>query len=196
MRTLALAVSLVMALFGPLESLDQAIQAQVQAHRTPALERPMKAASDLGRPAVMFGGLLLLAVADPAGPGAARLAIAALVPVNLVVEGLKRATDRTRPDGEHKRSNAAFPSSHAANAATLAAVLARRWRRIAIPAWLAAAIVAFSRVYLNRHWMSDVLAGVAIGVLGAWVAMRWISPWIEARFVRAAQRRATPRTGS
>ena len=194
MRPLALAVSLVMAFLGPVESLDQAIQAQVQAHRTPALERPMKTASDLGKPAVLFGGLLLLAIADPAGPATARLAIAALIPVNLVVEGLKRATDRTRPDGEHKRSNAAFPSSHAANAATLAAVLARRWRRITIPAWLAAAMVAFSRLYLNRHWMSDVLAGVAIGVLGAWVAFRWISPWIEAWFARVAARRAAPRT--
>ena len=147
--------------------------------RSPALERPMKAASDIGRPAVLFGALLAIAILDPAGPGTARLAVVALVPVNLTVEALKRLVNRTRPDGEQKRSNASFPSSHAANAATLAAVLARRWRRLTVPAWVAAGISGFSRMYLDRHFLSDVLVGGALGMLGVWAAARWVANWTE-----------------
>ena len=93
--------------------------------------------------------------------------------------------NRTRPDGEQKRSNASFPSSHAANAATLAAVLARRWRRLTVPAWVAAAVIGFSRIYLNRHFLSDVLFAGALGVLGAWAAARLLASW-TARKGRAA----------
>jgi undecaprenyl-diphosphatase len=165
---------LVLALLGPIQRLDDAAIAAVQAARTPALERPMRAASDAGRPVVVFGGLLAVALLDGAkGVTTARLALLALLPTNLIVEGLKRATDRTRPDGEHKRSNASFPSSHAANAFALATVLARRWRRWA-PAWFAVAgIVAFSRVYLNRHYVSDVMVGAAIGVACALLVEAW-----------------------
>ena len=46
---------LCLALLGPVDALDVAVQAQVQAMRSPALEGPMKAASDIGKPAVLFG---------------------------------------------------------------------------------------------------------------------------------------------
>jgi undecaprenyl-diphosphatase len=107
------------------------------------------------------------------GVETAQTALLVLAPTNLIVEGLKRVTDRTRPDGEHKRSNASFPSSHAANIFALAVVLGRRWRR-AVP-WLlvVALLVGISRVYLNRHWTSDVVAGAAIGALTAVLVTRW-----------------------
>jgi undecaprenyl-diphosphatase len=104
----------------------------------------------------------------------------ALLPVNAAVELLKYAVDRTRPDGEHERKNSSFPSSHAANAFAIAAVLARRWRRAAIPAWLAASVVAFSRVYLDRHWLSDVIGALALALAGAWAAA-WIVRWWRER---------------
>jgi undecaprenyl-diphosphatase len=132
----------------------------------------MRGASDVGRPALLFGGLLAIAVFDVAGPGTARLALAALLPTNLVVEGMKRAVNRTRPDGERKRSNASFPSSHAANAFALAWVFARRWRRPSAAFWLAAGVVAFSRLYLNRHYLSDVVVGAAVGIACAILAAR------------------------
>ena len=108
--------------------------------------------------------------------------------MNLAVEGLKRLTYRARPDGEHKRSNAAFPSSHAANAFALAAVLARRWRRAAPALWLLAALIAFSRIYLNRHFTSDAVVGSVIGLVGAWaVHAEW-----ERRRLRAQERASLP----
>jgi undecaprenyl-diphosphatase len=160
-------------LLNPIEQLDWSVQHAVQGHRAPALEPLMRGATSIGKPANVLGALLGIAILDvAAGPATARLAVLALIPTNLVVEVTKRAVDRARPDGEHRRSNASFPSSHAANAFALAAVLARRWRRAGWAFWTAALLVAASRVYLNRHFMSDVVAAAVIGVLCAALAAR------------------------
>lgn len=176
-----------LAFLGPLQALDDGMQAAIQDMRSPALERPMRTLTDIGRPVVLFGGLLLVAAFDAAaGPATARLALAALVPTNLAVEGLKRGIGRTRPDGDRKRSNSSFPSSHAANAFALAFVLARRYRRVAAVFVLFAGAVACSRTYLNRHYVSDIVAGAAIGWFAAWGTARFFA----ARAARSATARA------
>jgi undecaprenyl-diphosphatase len=170
------ALLLWLAFLGPLQALDDSVQAAVQRMRSPALEKPMRALTDVGRPVVVFGGLLLVAAFDAAaGPSTARLALAALIPTNLVVEGLKVGIGRTRPDGDRKRVNSSFPSSHAANAFALAFVLARRYRRAVALFVALAAAVAFSRMYLNRHFLSDVVAGAFIGAACAWAVARWFA---------------------
>jgi membrane-associated phospholipid phosphatase len=177
-----LALLLAISLLSPLEGLDRAVQGAVQSRRSPFWEAPMRGATAVGRPAVLFGGLLAIAVfCGPAGPATARACLFALAPANLVVEGLKWSLNRARPDGEHKRSNASFPSSHAANAFALAAVLARRWRRTGPALWLAATAIAWSRVYLNRHFLSDIVVGAAIGLLCGWAVERWLAHRAERR---------------
>jgi membrane-associated phospholipid phosphatase len=177
------AALLALTVLAPAESLDVQARHAVQALRSPALERPMHAISD----ACERGNLttVLLAAALFGGAGGIELAreiVIVLVPVNVVVEVTKRVTNRARPDGEHRSSNAAFPSSHAANAFAVAVVLARRMRRGAIAFLLAAAVVAFSRLYLDRHWLSDVIVGAAIGAAMAW----WISRALARRRPDAA----------
>ena len=170
---IALALSLAMA--APIQRLDEQVQRSVQAGRRPELEGPMRTASSTRQGAVVAGGLLIVALATgPAGPPTARAALAVLVPVNLMVEGLKLATNRERPDGTRHRANSSFPSSHAANAAALALVLGLRWRRLGGVFGLLAALVGFSRIYLNRHFLSDVLFGMAIGVGIGWWTLRWL----------------------
>ena len=168
---------LALALLAPLERLDASLQQVVQAHRAGWLERPMRAATDVGKPVVVTSALLAIAVFDLAeGVPLARVALVAAVVVNLVVEGVKRATNRTRPDGDANRANSSFPSSHAANAFALAVIFARRWPRGAPWFFAAALVVSAARVYLNRHFTSDVLAGAIIGAgLTLVVArrMRW-----------------------
>ena len=174
------ALLLILAILAPVESLDVSVQHAVQDARRPVFEAPARFLSDrLGRPAVVLGTLLAVCVVGgAAGVETARLALATLIPLNLLTEGLKRLTLRTRPDGERNRDNSSFPSSHAANAIGLAAVLARRWRRLAPAFGGLAVLTALSRIYLNRHWLSDVVAGAAIGfgcaamVLAAWERRR------------------------
>jgi membrane-associated phospholipid phosphatase len=135
----------------------------------------MHAASDLGKHEIVLAGLLAIALLDPvAGRATVLRVLAVLVPTNLVVEGLKRTVGRIRPDGDRNPANASFPSSHAANAFALAAVLGRRWRRPRPLFWLLAATVAWSRVYLNRHYLSDIVAAALIGWLVAWAVERWV----------------------
>lgn len=71
-----------------------------------------------------------------------------------------------------------FPSGHAVVTTVmlgfLAFLLSRRQAMqtrliVAALAGLYVALVAFSRLYLGAHWMSDVLGGISLGV--AWVAM-------------------------
>ena len=164
---------LALALITPVVQVDEQVQRTVQSHRTPVFDRVMQAATDLGRRDLVAGMLLGVAVLDPvAGPAVARLAIVGLAGTNLVVEGVKWAVNRPRPDGEHKRSNSSFPSSHAANAVCLAWIFARRWPRLGGAFWLLALVVAWSRVYLGRHYLSDVVGGAAIGLLCTWAALR------------------------
>lgn len=77
-----------------------------------------------------------------------------------VTHGLKAAIDRRRPDdGRH-----AFPSGHASATAATAAVLQRHlgWK-VGVPAYAVAAYTAASRLVDNHHFLTDVIAGAAIG---------------------------------
>jgi undecaprenyl-diphosphatase len=178
MKTLLLAV----ALLGPVQSVDVAVQQAAQASRAPWLEPVMRGATDTAKVPTVLAAFLAITLFDAAaGPATIKLALLALVPANLAVEGLKRAVNRGRPDGEHKRSNASFPSSHAANAAAIAWIFSRRWRRLAPLFWGLALTVAWSRIYLNRHYLSDVLAGIAIGAASGWLAPRIAERWSRAR---------------
>jgi len=166
-------ILLLVGLFASLARLDHDLQSAVQEARRPELEPSMRLATRLGHPTLVLGGLLAIALFDAAaGPATVKLALLAVVPANAVVEAGKWSVNRQRPDGERRRANSSFPSSHAANAAALAWVLSRRWRRLAPGWWLLAALVAFSRLYLNRHYPGDVAAGAAVGALCAWLAAR------------------------
>ena len=63
----------------------------------------------------------------------------------------------------------AFPSGHTASAFALAAVLsfAAKNKTYSILYLVAAILVGYSRIYLARHFLTDVLAGAIIGVLSA-----------------------------
>lgn len=61
-----------------------------------------------------------------------------------------------------------FPSNHVLNLFGQSTLIATRWRPAAIPAFLAASIVAFSRVYVGVHYPADVLGGALIGAASGW----------------------------
>jgi hypothetical protein len=86
------------------------------------------------------------------------------------VQALKFSTQRTRPDGSDDFS---FPSGHSASAFATAAVLRRHFGwKAGIPAYVIAGYVATARVHDNRHHLSDVVFGAAMGIAGERTVMR------------------------
>jgi undecaprenyl-diphosphatase len=75
-----------------------------------------------------------------------------------------------------------FPSNHAFNAFTIAAIFAHFFRKAALPAFFIAFLVAFSRIYIGVHYPSDVIAGAFAGGMvagGILLLHRWSSERFE-----------------
>jgi len=80
----------------------------------------------------------------------------------LHVQALKFTVQRTRPDGS---DNYSFPSGHSAGAFATAGVLQHHYGwKAGVPATLVAGYVATARVHDNRHYLSDVIFGGAMGI--------------------------------
>jgi undecaprenyl-diphosphatase len=95
----------------------------------------------------------------------------------IVVMTIKFTVRRQRPAGEwggiYRRTDPhSFPSGHAARAALLAVLalgMGPAWFGLLLLVW--APLVVLARVAMGVHYLSDVLAGVAIGVLFSVLAL-------------------------
>ena len=86
----------------------------------------------------------------------------------VIVQGIKHTVRRDRPSG----ACCAFPSGHSAAAFAAAAVLERHLGyRLSWPALAAATYVATSRLVDNRHFVSDVVFGAAVGTASGWTVV-------------------------
>ena len=125
-------------------------------------------AGNIGGGFLVQTGAAFAAMAVGKAAGNSRLAHvgADLVRAQLVsqtfVQATKFTTGRTRPDGSNTQS---FPSGHTASAAATASVLQRHFGwKVGAPAYAFAGYVAASRMSADKHHLSDVLMGAAIGV--------------------------------
>lgn len=74
---------------------------------------------------------------------------------------IKEVAQRERPNMENNKS---FPSGHASVAFSWATVIGRHYGlKGGIPAYTVATFIATSRMAKNAHWLSDVVAGSALG---------------------------------
>jgi PAP2 superfamily len=84
------------------------------------------------------------------------------------VHAIKYSVRRDRPTGEC----CSFPSGHAATAFAAATVIERHFGyRMSVPAMTIAAYVATSRLHDNRHFLSDVVFGSALGTATGWTVV-------------------------
>lgn len=119
--------------------------------------------------------------------GGARMLAAHLL-ATAAKTAIKRSFDRTRPekaikDGQHRFQRGdsrdhelnSFPSGHTAGAVAVARAASRDIDGVAIPATLGAGAIAALQPATGHHYLSDVVAGAAIG----WVAEAVASAMVD-----------------
>ncbi|MEP7144003.1 MAG: phosphatase PAP2 family protein [Ferruginibacter sp.] len=105
--------------------------------------------------------------------------------INIIAtEGLKRIFNRTRPYDKYPNDvfvltnsrGYSFPSGHTSLAFATATTISLTYKKwyIIVPAYLWAGSVGYSRMYLGRHYPSDVLGGAVVGA-GSSVLAHWLS---------------------
>ncbi|GAB6126505.1 phosphatase PAP2 family protein [Humidesulfovibrio idahonensis] len=83
------------------------------------------------------------------------------------------------PDREKDTS---FPSAHAANSASLVVLAMLFWPRLRRGAWALPLVVGWSRLYLGKHYPTDILAGWLVGALigwGVWLLWKRAAPALK-----------------
>lgn len=111
--------------------------------------------------------------------------VVVLVGISLLaalVMGIKFLVRRRRPEGEwggiyRNTDPHSFPSGHAARAFLIAVIgtaLGPLWLGIIL--WIWAPVVALARVAMGVHYVSDVVAGAALGVAVALIGLQIYEP--------------------
>ncbi|WBY02590.1 phosphatase PAP2 family protein [Ramlibacter tataouinensis] len=165
----------------PLVQVDLAVFNFLQGLRTDSVDRLMVVVSEFGSLGVLLP-LVAVVLAWMLRRGHRRTAaywVAAALFGEAAVQLLKLTLGRTRPlelyEGMQRFS---FPSGHATVSTVvlglLAFFLARGQSlriRLALGGTAAAlvALIAFSRLYLGAHWLSDAVGGISLGA--AWLAL-------------------------
>jgi membrane-associated phospholipid phosphatase len=113
-----------------------------------------------------------------------------------VQEALKVTFNRTRPSDRYPDEvfvkspthGKSFPSGHASLAFCTAATLSLDYHKwyITVPAYVWASSVGYSRMYLGKHYPSDVLGGAAVGMGTAYVG-HWLNKQIFKQYYTRAK---------
>ena len=146
---------------------------------------------------IPIGGLIVLAamIATPAAGRIANLVLTSLIVrisyvfiaialPSLFVTIAKRLIGRLRPsvDGPFvyvpwswDAAHASMPSGHATTAVAAAIAVGALWPRARVVMWIYAVLILASRVIIQAHFVSDVLAAAFVGGFGAILVRNWFA---------------------
>jgi membrane-associated phospholipid phosphatase len=170
--------------------LDDATRSWMTQNQSAGLHTFMRAVSRYGDwPEHVALGVILLAIAWSRGNKLWMRTFAAMIIAcalaGIGARAMKIATGRARPNVQTEASwNGprlsarfnAFPSGHtAASTAFFATLIFAGWR-IGAPLLLIPMLIAFSRMYVAAHYLSDVVCAALLGLLVAWLVARRIPP--------------------
>lgn len=98
---------------------------------------------------------------------------------NALVYSMKSISHQLRPDGSKYNS---FPSGHTAEAFANAEFLRLEYKDVSpwygVAGYAMAATTGYLRMYNNKHWLSDVVAGAGVGIVSTKLAY-WLYPKIQ-----------------
>ena len=168
---------------GAVSLMDQSLYETVQETSTPARRAFFATATYLGDGWTALAVTLGLRGSDPQ---TADMVGSAFLRAGLAVNALKLVISRPRPTedpsacGENRWSIGvcgSFPSGHSATAFSVAHVLAHQYPQHKGLFYALAVLAAWSRVEVQAHWPSDVVAGAIIGLLAADSVIKQASGW-------------------
>ena len=142
----------------------------------------MEVGTYFGDGRTMLGvSLLLMAYGGDENRETGRLMTSTFISTGVIVWGMKEIIGRKRPLDEVV-GNPAFPSGHTAYAFAGATLLGARYPKLRIPLYIGAGLVGITRIYLGRHYASDVIAGAAVGTITGVLVSRHRATLLEWRF--------------
>lgn len=162
-------------------AIDASLRAWMVTNHAPWLDTPMWLLSLFGVGASIWIGIAgaMAAWVPRLRPAAWQVLLVVLLAQLVVDHGVKPFVARDRPFVVDTTSRVvgyqptthSFPSGHTASSFGAATVLTYAVRgRGLVLAWLLAAGISFSRIYIGVHYPLDVAAGAVVGVaLGVWV---------------------------
>ena len=190
------------AFFDSLLGFDLAVFGWVQSIQSHFLTAIMTTVTTLGDEGIIFIalGLVLLCTKKYRKAGVSILvALVVMLVLNNLV--LKELIARPRPfnlDPEaydwwyevykypyfkiHQPSSFSFPSGHTSSAFAAAIALLCHDRKLGIPTTIFAAIMGFSRIYVEVHYCTDVIGGAIVGIIYALIGVliaKLIYPYID-----------------
>jgi membrane-associated phospholipid phosphatase len=159
-----------------LGAVDRAVYEAVARTPTAQLDDPVRRLSDAATYSRLWFGFAAT-IALLGGKRGRRVALEGVVSIGVtsatVNLGVKPLHNRPRPDRDaadldlarHVRmpESTSFPSGHAASAFAFAYAVGRHLPGLAVPLWLLASGVAYSRVHTGVHYPGDVVVGSVIG---------------------------------
>lgn len=159
--------------------MDQAILKFIQDRITsPFFDNFMPFVTQLGDKGILWIFIILILLFIPKHRRIGWMAMAALILGAVLGEVLlKPFIGRPRPFVDltdfklliEAPMSFSFPSGHTASSFGVATVIARNIKQFKIPVLILAGAIAFSRLYLYVHYPSDVMGGLILGILSAYI---------------------------
>jgi undecaprenyl-diphosphatase len=199
------------AFFDSLLGFDLAVFEWVQSIQSHFLTAIMTTVTTLGDEGIIFIvlGLVLLCTKKYRKAGVSILvALVVMLLLNNIV--LKELIARPRPfnlDPEtydwwyevykypyfkiHQPSSFSFPSGHTSSAFAAAIALLCHDRKLGIPTTIFAAIMGFSRIYVEVHYCTDVIGGAIVGIIYALIGVliaKLVYPYVDKAFNAVAKK--------
>jgi membrane-associated phospholipid phosphatase len=146
--------------------------------RSPTMDVVMSTVTQAGEDyTALASGVALSLCGRPRLKRVAALATCSYIGATAVLLGVRAFVNRPRPEDPNPGwLESSFPSGHATSYFAAATVYSLKFPRLAPFLGVGGALVALSRVYLGRHWPSDVLVGAALGTGVGLLTVRFEKP--------------------
>ena len=176
------ALALFVLVLGAALLFDGLVAASIPHFKSPILNALVGTINPIGSGVTLLVVCVALAVMSrrirrPRLHDAACISALAFASAGLIEFSLKHLVGRPRPGAALASAGLlgpsfapdidSFPSGHATSVFAVATVFAAYYPRLRWPLYALAAAIALGRVYLARHYVSDIIAGAALGAIVA-----------------------------